>query len=158
MREGRFLLLLGSKGVKAHLGMNVGTRRFGRRGWHAQVDFLGRWCGQFVFGEDSEAVQTVRKGLGFCVAMIFGSAAFDEEQDGHDADGGRSGYGGNGDLDLRFHGKPSTFVFHNFGDVNAVVMGFWTFQSLQCPLHQFRTPGRWCLSRCSAWAEIQGEA
>ena len=70
LREGRFLLLLGSKGVKAHLGMNVGTRRFGRRGRHAHVDFLGRWCGQFYFGKSSKAFQTVRKGLGFCVAMI----------------------------------------------------------------------------------------
>ena len=109
-----------------------------------------------------KGVQTVRKGLVFLIEIISGSAAFDEEQDpgddSHNAQGGRGGQGGDGDLDQWFYGEPSTFVFHNFGDVNAVVMGFWTFQSLQCPLHQFRTPGRWCLSRCSAWAEIQGEA
>ena len=95
----------------------------GRRGWHAHVDFLGRgrWGSQFFFGESLKASQTVRKGLGFCSAMIFGFAAGD---DGHDADGGRGGHGGDGDLDQWFHGKPSMLVFHNFGDVNAVVMGF----------------------------------
>ena len=69
--------LLGSRGIKAHLGMNIGTRTMGRRGWHAHVDFLGRgrWCSQFFFGKSLKAFQTVRKGLGFCFAMIFGFAA-----------------------------------------------------------------------------------
>ena len=75
----------------------------GRRGRDAHVDFLGgRWHCQFFFGEGSKTVQTIRKGLGFCVAMIFVSAAFDEEQDPgddcHDADGDRSGNCGSGNL------------------------------------------------------------
>ena len=76
-----FPALLGSRGVKANLGMNIGTRTMGRRGWHAHVDFLGRgrWCSQFLFGESSKAFQTVRNGLCFCVTMIFGFTAFDEE-------------------------------------------------------------------------------
>ena len=73
-------------------------------------------------------MQTIRKGLGFCVAMVFGFAAFDEEKDpgyeGHDADRGRGGDCGNGNLDQWFHGKPSALVFHNLGDVDAVVTGF----------------------------------
>ena len=90
----------------------------GRRGRNAHVDFLGgRWHCQFFFGEGSKTVQTFRKGLGFCVAMIFVSATFDEEQDpgedGHDAHGNRGGDCGGGDLDERFHGIPSSFVFHD---------------------------------------------
>ena len=101
----------------------------GRRGSDAHVDFLGgRGHCQFFFGEGSKTGQTFRKGLGFCVAMIFVSAAFDEEQnpseDGHDANGNRGGDCGSGDLDERLHGIPSAFVFHDLGDVDAVVAGF----------------------------------
>ena len=28
-------------------------------------------------------------------------------------------------MDQWFYGKPLTFVFQDFGDVNAVVTGFW---------------------------------
>ena len=119
---------MGLSGVEIHFGMNIGTRFVGRRRGHAQVDVLGRWCSQFFFGEKFQSVQTIRKGLGFCVAMIFVSAAFDEEQnpseDGHDANGNRGGDGGGGDLDEWFHGIPSAFVFHDLGDVDTVVAGF----------------------------------
>ena len=60
--------------------------------------------------------------------MILGFAVLDEEKDpgdeGHDADGDRGGNCGGGDSDKWFHGKPSAFVFHNLGDVDAVVTGF----------------------------------
>ena len=119
---------MGLSGVEIHFGMNIGTRFVGRRRGHAQVDVLGRWRSQFFFGEKFQSVQTVRKGLGFCVAMILGFAVLDEEKDpgdeGHDADGDRGGDCGGGDSDKWFHGKPSAFVFHNLGDVDAVVTGF----------------------------------
>ena len=61
--------------------------------------------------------------------MILSSAAFDEEQypgdDSREAHRGRGGQSRDGDFNQRFHGKPSMFVFHDFGDVNAVVAGFW---------------------------------
>ena len=72
---------MGLGGVKINLGMNIGTRFVGWRRGHAQVDVLGRWCSQFFFCEDFQAVQTFRKGLGFCVAMILGFAVLDEEKD-----------------------------------------------------------------------------
>ena len=61
--------------------------------------------------------------------MIFVYAAFDEEQnpgdDGHDTHGDRGEKGGDGGLDHWFHGEPATLLFHDFGDVDAVVAGFW---------------------------------